>query len=201
MNGQRAVNPRGNVEILCRLPGTAIGVTVKSREGSVPIVYLIGRHRRPTDLEEVPVRALPTPPLGGRVQLVFPRSTGRSGHYVVAVVDGGDTITLRPTTGSVDDAPEGTPCFVTYTVGKQRLTTEAITIDCGPAGMVLQLRLADQRRFPRYRRPIAVEIDVPQTELGLVEGVTEDSGSRSIDALSSLSAWPTPNRSWRRRGP
>jgi hypothetical protein len=120
------------------------------------------------------VRALPTPPLGGRVQLIFPRSTGWSGRYVVAVVDGGDTITVRPTTRSVVDAPVGTPCFVTYTVGKQRLTTEAVTVDCGPAGAVLQLRLADQRRFPRYRRPIAVEIDVPQTELGLVEGVTED---------------------------
>jgi len=120
------------------------------------------------------VRALPTPPLGGRVQLIFPRSIGWSGRYVVADIDGGDTITVRPTTGSAADARAGTPCFVTYTVGKRRLTTEAIAINCGAAGAVLQLRLADQRRFPRYRRPIAVEIEVPQTELGVVEGVTED---------------------------
>jgi PilZ domain-containing protein len=120
------------------------------------------------------VRALPTPPLGGRVQLTFPRSIGWSGRYVVDDVDGGDTVTVRPIAGRAGDAPVGTPCFVTYTMGQHRLTTEAITIDCGPAGAVLQLRLADQRRFPRYRRPIAVEIDVPQTALGLVEGVSED---------------------------
>jgi hypothetical protein len=121
------------------------------------------------------MQAVPTTPVRGRSQLDFPRlsvpndPTGRS---VVAGVDPPDGVTVTPHCRHA--ARAGTPCIIDYLIGTRRVHISAITVDRRPGRVVMQLHTADQRRFLRHRRPITMTIEVPHTNLGVIEGIIED---------------------------
>jgi hypothetical protein len=122
------------------------------------------------------MRAVPMPPVGGRIQVDFPRLSvpyHSSGRYIVADIDGDDTITVWPVGGYTPEVRAGTPCLVEYRVSARRLTVGAIALNSGPGGVVMHLHTGDQRRFPRLQGPVAMTIEVPSTDLGVVDGVTE----------------------------
>jgi hypothetical protein len=132
------------------------------------------------------VPAISMPLVGGRIQIDFPRlitAFDSSGRYTVTDIDRLETITVRPIVGCAPVLRSGTPALVRYSVDGRRLQVGAIVVSCGSGGAVLQLQGGEQRRSPRYRRPIAVTIDVPQTSLGVVDGITEDISLGGLRAI------------------
>jgi hypothetical protein len=117
------------------------------------------------------------PSIGERLQIDFPRLSvpdEPSRRYVVADIDDNGNVTARPIGGCPPSARTGTPCTVQYHAGAEPRRVAAILVSCGPGGVVMQLHAGDQRRFPRYHRRVAMTIEVPQTNLGVIDGVTED---------------------------
>src|SRR5579862_7909574 len=146
------------------MPGTG------SEETQRPVNEKRGSRR-----DKMPTISMPA--VGGRIQVDFPRlstSLDASGRYVVTDIDGAETITARPIVGCPPGARSGTPVLVGYSIDGRRVQVGAIVVSCGPGGAILQLYAGEQRRFPRHRRPIAVTIEVPQTSLGVIDGITED---------------------------
>jgi hypothetical protein len=138
------------------------------------------------------MKAIPMPPIGERVQIDFPglsASDDWSGRYVLSDIDGSDTITARPIIGSSPCLRAGTPVLVGYQIDGHRLHVGGIVINCGPSGAIIRLHTAEQRRFPRFCRPVAVSIEIPHTNLGVIEGLTEDI---SLGGLRAALPLPTP---------
>ena len=122
------------------------------------------------------VPTISTPAVGARIQIDVPRlstSLHASGRYVVTEIDGAEAIAVRPIVGCAPGARSAHLFWwaTTPTGGAYRW---AIVLSCGSGGAIPQLYAGEQRRFSRHRRPIAMTIEVPQTGLGAVDGITED---------------------------
>lgn len=144
------------------------------------------------------MQAIPMPSLGDRIRVDFPTSNSPSdpsGRYVVADIDGADNITALPLGFSPPPLRAGSPCLVQYGAGQRRLNVGAIALSSGPGGVVMQLHTLDQRRFPRFRRPISLTIEVPHTTLGVIDGVTEDVSLGGLRAHVPV-AVPTDRRAF-----
>jgi hypothetical protein len=144
------------------------------------------------------MQAIPMPSIGDRIRVDFPTSNSPSdpsGRYIVADIDGADNITALPLGFSPPAMRAGSPCLVEYRRGQRRVNVGAITLNSGPGGVVMQLHTLDQRRFPRFRRPIALTIEVPHTTLGVIDGVTEDVSLGGLRAHVPV-AVPTDRRAF-----
>lgn len=137
------------------------------------------------------------PSVGTRIRVDVPlrSAPNGSGQYLVADVDKSDNVSAWPLGCSAPSIRAGTPCLVEYRVGGQRICVGATTLNAGPHGLVIQLYAQDQRRFPRFRRPTAMTIEVPTTSAGLIEGVTEDLSLGGLRAKLPV-AVPTDRRSF-----
>jgi hypothetical protein len=135
------------------------------------------------------VPTISMPSVGDRIRIDFPKLTTSldgSGRYKVTDIDGDETITVRPIVGCPPGVRSGTPVLVGYLVGGRRIQVGAIVVSCGTGGAVLQLYVGEQRRFPRHRRPVAVTIEVPQTSLGVIDGITQDISTGGLRAIIPL---------------
>jgi hypothetical protein len=115
--------------------------------------------------------------VGAAITIEFPTavvSHDGKGPYVVVDVDGHDTLTARSMLGEPPAVRVGTPCLVHSTIEAERQIREAIVLSSGPGGVIVQVHPADEHRLPHCRRPMTVLVEVPGTQLGVVEGVTEE---------------------------
>jgi len=69
--------------------------------------------------------------------------------------------------------PAGVPCLVRSDLGGRRSSCEALVVASTRSVLIVDVA-SDPRQHPRYRRPCTVRLEVPDTDLGVVEGVLED---------------------------
>jgi hypothetical protein len=84
-------------------------------------------------------------------------------------------LTLRPEERSAQpDPPPGVPCLVRSILPSGRQPScEAVVVACGGSMLIVEVA-AQPCLLPRYRRPCSVRIEVPDADLGVIEGVLED---------------------------
>jgi hypothetical protein len=123
------------------------------------------------------VQPRPMPVIGTQIRVEFPKVAvplEPAGHYTVTDVDERGDVTAWPVFEQAPPVQAGTPCLVDYHVGGERFIVDAMTVSSGAGGVVLQLSMADPEPVPGHHRPVAVTIEIPGSDLGLVEGVTEE---------------------------
>jgi hypothetical protein len=116
------------------------------------------------------------PSTGTPVLVTLPRRYARPGgqaRYVVGDVQERQ-LTLLSDERCATVPPAGLPCLVRAagTEGR-RSSMEAVIVASGASMLVIDVA-SDPRRHPRYRRSCRVTLEVPDGELGVVEGVLSD---------------------------
>jgi len=140
------------------------------------------------------VVAAPNLSVGQEADLKFPTSEewiGTSGRYVVTGVGStGEAIAVPLGLAAAPAVRIGTPCVVCYIDQGDEQHSGALVVGSGPDGVVL--RLQDERQHPRYRRPLAVTVEVPgdrRMRYGVTEDVSLGGFRAEIDGMVASGNW------------
>ncbi|HZQ88240.1 MAG TPA: PilZ domain-containing protein [Acidimicrobiales bacterium] len=117
------------------------------------------------------------PAAGTLVLVTLPHPYARvdaPARYTVADVRGRQLTLLCEEQFGAPDPPSGVPCLVgTIDIDGRRSSCEAVVVASG-ASMVIVDVVPDPRQHPRYRRACKVRLEVPDSDLGVIDGVLED---------------------------
>lgn len=117
-----------------------------------------------------------TPAIHTSVLVTLPQPYGDAGSptsYRVAEVRDRQVV-LHSEGRSGEPRPlAGVPCLVRSELGGRRSSCEALVVASTTSVLIVDVA-RDPRQHPRYRRPCTVRLEVPDTDLGVVEGVLED---------------------------